>query len=97
MSTSVRQWDIGTWIEIDMGEDVSAATDRRIHYRRPDGETGTWPATLRTTDVIGYQTVDGDMAISGSWRLQGWVQFSNGSWTTVEAQLPVQPTIVRVE
>ena len=96
MSATVRQWDIGTWIEIDMGEDVSAAIERRMHYRKPTGETGTWVAVDRSADVIGYQTVDGDLDVSGAWRLQGWCEFPNGSWTSTEATLHVEPSIARV-
>ena len=96
MSTSVRQWDIGTWIEIDMDEDISAATDRKIHYRKPNAATGTWDASARTSDVIGYQTVDGDLDVPGTWHLQGWCEFSSGAWTTVEVQLPVARAIARV-
>ena len=96
MSTSVRQWDIGTWIEIDMAEDVSAAIDRRIIYQRPDGAIGEWAAVERGTDAIGYQTVDGSLPVRGAWRLQGWCEFGNGSWTTVEVELTVERAIARV-
>ena len=96
MSAEVRQWDIGTWIDIDMGEDVSGAVTRKLIYYKPNGETGTWVAVSRGTEVIGYQTVAGDLDIPGTWRIQGFATFATGSWTSTEALLEVNRAFERV-
>lgn len=68
--------DIGTKISLDIGEDISASTVRRIYYLRPnpDGREGYWEATLDTDNqTLYYITESGDLNVFGAWKLQGYV------------------------
>ena len=95
--TDVRQWDIGTWLEIDMGVDISASTERYITYVKSDGTTGQWTAVVRPTVTrIGYQTVAGDLNIDGAWQVQGWARTGSGSWTTRMGKLHVERVLVHI-
>jgi hypothetical protein len=93
----VRQWDIGTWIEVDLGEDVTASTSRFIAFVKPDGTSGKWPAVLRpNAQRIGYQTVAGDLNVEGKWLVQGWSRSGGGSWTTRLGYLDVERVLVQI-
>ena len=69
--------DYGTVIDLDVGEDVSAATTFRIYYTKPSGTTGYWTASLQGTNKLRYTTQNGDLNEDGVWSLQARV--SNGS------------------
>lgn len=95
--SDARQWDIGTWIEVDLGEDMSATTSRYIAYVKPDGTSGKWPAALRPEPTrIGYQTIAGDLNVEGSWLVQGWARSGGGAWTTRLGYLQVERVLVHI-
>jgi len=67
---------VGQKIILDVDVDISAATTRRIKYRRPDGTLSYWTATEETTTSISYTTVaatDIPKGSDGIWKLQAYV------------------------
>jgi hypothetical protein len=69
--------DIGTKLSLDIGENVSTATVKRIYYLKPDGKEGWWAATLETGNLIlSYTTKAGDLDVAGSWKLQAYVEMT---------------------
>lgn len=94
----VRQWDIGTHIQVDIEEPVSTSTARKIVFRKPSTAVVEKEATTGDTDTtIRYTTVAGDLDESGTWTVEGWVQFADGSWHTGSASLVVERVIQRTE
>lgn len=55
--------DVGKTIQLRTGVDQSASISIAIFYCKPNGATGTWPATVNGDDntIIEYTTVDGDI------------------------------------
>lgn len=94
----LRKHDIGTEICIDLEEDVTTAMERRILYRKPDGTTGEWEAQQdpNDTDIVYHVIEDGDIDMSGEWRLQAHLEFANGAWYSNYVWLVAEPIILRV-
>ena len=72
--------DIGKKIILTVGVDISAATTRRIIYRKPNGKTGYFTASQETTTSISYTTTAvTDIDEAGGWQFQAYVVTS--TWT----------------
>lgn len=78
--TKVYIGDTGTVITLDCGQNISAATDRSIEARKPDGTAVTWAAVASGTDSIAYTTLAGDLDADGVWKLQAHVTLASGEW-----------------
>jgi hypothetical protein len=84
----IRVGDVGTIIEIDMQEDVSAAvphsdtdvdSDLALEVRLPDATVVIWgPLVLEGTNFFRYTVVDGDFAQKGTYRAVP--KFGLGTW-----------------
>ena len=88
--------DIGTEINIDVGEDISAQTELAVLYEKPDGTTGQWTGTISGTEIVQYTTVEDDIDQAGTWRLQAYIKLSGGwsgystiAYMTVESPISV--------
>lgn len=62
--------DVGTEIILDCGVDVSSATEREIVVKKPNGAEVVWTAEPAGTTSIRYFLTEGDVDMSGNWRLQ---------------------------
>ena len=72
---------IGVQLTATVSQDVTSATCL-IKYKKPDGETGSFAATIVTaaTGVIRYTTDDADdLDQAGVWIFWGHVAFSGGN------------------
>lgn len=56
-------------LQFDTGVDLTAMATKQIRYRKPDGTTGTWAATLNGTTIMEYQVTDQFNQL-GVWELQ---------------------------
>jgi hypothetical protein len=65
--------DIGTDIRLDCGSDISTATETNIEVLKPDGSTETWTGTIVDDNFISHITVDGDLDMKGSYKVQAAV------------------------
>lgn len=81
--------DYNTVIDLDVGEDISAASTYRIYYEKPGGTTGFWAASLQGTSIVRYTTVNGDLDEAGVWSLQARVTTASGLWRGETAKLRV--------
>jgi hypothetical protein len=72
--------DEGTAIELDVGEDISAATTLQIKAQDPTGAVDTWTATLVGTSVLRYVASAGAFDPAGVWFLQARVVTPDGVW-----------------
>lgn len=87
--------DVGTLILIDVGTDVSTATDRKVKYLKPNGVRGEWDGVLSGTNFITYTTIAGDLDSIGEWRVQVKIVMPTGSWHGEIARFTVvQPIIL---
>lgn len=65
--------------------DISSATAITFIFEKPTGETFDRTGSFTTDGTDGqieYTLQDGDIAVSGSWRLQIKLEFTNGLWYT---------------
>jgi hypothetical protein len=83
--------DLGTLIQLDVGEDINTASTIEIKVKEPDGTEVTWSATESSGDsnVIEHTIVAEDIDQPGSYLLQAHIVL--GTWTGVgeTAQLQV--------
>ena len=62
-------------ILLDTGIDLSGAT-LKIKYRKPDGSSGEWTATIGdSTNIMKYETRESDLDVKGLWRIQAYAEF----------------------
>jgi len=61
-------------IILNVGVNIDASTTRQIKYRKPDGTSGYFAATLESSTSISYTTTStADLNIKGSWKLQAYI------------------------
>lgn len=53
--------DVGTIIEIDMGENIAAATGLVLEVQKPDSTLVEWTPTLYGTNYLRYTVITGDL------------------------------------
>lgn len=87
-SGEVHQGDIGTTFKVTIKDgdtivDISGATTKNIIFSKPDDTTLTVNGSFTTdgTDgVIQYNTVAGDLNITGLWKIQAYIVTGSGNW-----------------
>jgi len=86
-ANEIHRGDIGTAFVVTVKQgsnviDISGATTAQILFEKPDGSVLTKTASLTTDGTDGkmqYASQSGDLSVSGSWRLQGYLVLA--SWT----------------
>jgi hypothetical protein len=68
----VHVGDIGVLITFKTREDLSTATTHDLDYKKPDGTTGTWTATVSGSDLL-YTSIAGDFNQAGPYEVQAHV------------------------
>lgn len=89
--TKLYVGDTGTVIVLDCGQDISAATVRKINVRKPDGTEVIWDATAEGTDSIKYTTLSDTLNQFGVWKFQAQVTTAAGVWLGKTVQIRVHP------
>lgn len=56
------------------GKDLSAASNCRIDYTRPDGVTGFFSVQVEDGTRMVYVTSAADITIVGNWKFQGYAE-----------------------
>lgn len=56
-------------VKLDTKHDMSSATNPEIHWKKPDGTAGEWPATING-DFLEYNTTTSDIDVKGTWAFQ---------------------------
>jgi hypothetical protein len=75
------QDDVGTIIEVNVGEDVSLATTLELRIRKPNGAVENWTAAKDSLvdTQINYTVVAGDFDQAGEYRLNSYIVLP--TWT----------------
>lgn len=81
--------DTGTAIILDVGADISAATELGIEARRPDGTVVTWSAVASGATGVRFDTMADSLDIPGNWTLQAVVALPTGRWRGKPARFRV--------
>ena len=98
----VHRGDIGTIFRLSIvdtdGEvvDVSTATVKYIYFQKPTAVNVKKTAAFYTdgTDgIIQYTTIANDIAESGTWSVQGYVETTLGKFFTVKSTFQVYKTL----
>lgn len=82
-------------ININTGIDISGYSILCIKYRKPDGTTGAWTATIDPTDStrMYYDCDTEDIDIAGEWVIQASVEEGalqlNGRWVRFDVYGPL--------
>ena len=70
---------IGTVIYIEVGENISSATELIIRVKKPDGTLDNWTGSQEGLTKIKYTIESGDWDQAGVYYIQAYVKFS--SWS----------------
>lgn len=86
----IHEEDIGTVFEVTVKEndsivDISTATTKEFHFKKPSGEILTKPVDFVTNGTDGklkYTSIANDLDESGEWSLQVYLVLSSGTWSS---------------
>jgi hypothetical protein len=89
-TAEIHKGDIGTVIQLTLYEgsaivDLSTATSKKLHFRKPSGVVLTKDAIFVTNGTDGkvkYTTVSGDLDTVGTWKVQAVLDFPSGHWSS---------------
>jgi hypothetical protein len=81
-------------IRLNAGMDISAATTIEIHYKKPDGTTGEWTATLEGTNYAYYYTLADTLDMNGTWTIQLYVEVGSVKAHGKAASFVVYDTLI---
>jgi hypothetical protein len=60
-------------IELETNYDISAATEAKILYTKPDGTNGEFVGGVSSTTKVSYTVEAGDLDQAGTWIMQAYV------------------------
>jgi hypothetical protein len=63
--------DVGTEIEVEVGSDISTATETTLYVKKPSGKEVVWTATKGAAGVSGITTVH-YVVQTDDWNEAGW-------------------------
>lgn len=70
---------LGLTLRVDVGRDVTGATNLELEVLKPDGTEATFTATLVDLQYLEYTTIAGDLDQAGKYRIQSSMAFQG--WT----------------
>ena len=73
--------DIGTKIYVDCIVSIASATNSKLLVRKPDKTTEEWDATVHNSHTLVHTATYGDFDQEGEYRVNAYVELSDGSWT----------------
>ena len=95
MQESVYQGDVGLEILVDCQADITAAVSPALSVRTPSGAVRLWPATVavvgQTASWLRCVTGPGDLAETGTYRVQASLDLGDWSGSGRTAQFVVRP------
>lgn len=83
--------DIGTLIDVDLGEDITLATNISLSVKKPDGKVVTWSPSLQGTTALRYVLQAGDVDLAGIYFIQPKLTLGTWSGSATAIQLTVYP------
>lgn len=104
-ANEIHVGDVGTVFEVILKDDedvvdISQATVKQIHFRKPDASTLEKPGTFNddgTDGMMYYTSVEGDLNLAGKWQIQAYVVLPvstpAGTWSSDLGRFEVFPNI----
>lgn len=71
--------DVGTALIIDCGEDLSDITSGSIEIQKPNGQIVIYPAEVYNNNYLKYVIKEGDIDMTGDYKLQSVIV--SDSWS----------------
>ena len=98
MASEIHVGDIGTQLIMTVKDDgvvvdISSASTLNVIIKKPDGESYTKTGTLYTDGTDGkmyYTSVNGDFNAAGSYKIQGKVVLTGGTYYSSISTFKVQ-------
>ena len=75
-------------INLTSTDSLTGASDAKILFKKPDGNTGTWFATVTGNDIT-YNTASTDLDLPGQWVIQGQVTIGGNRLLTTQMTMTV--------
>lgn len=79
-------------LRLKTGVDLNAGTNQVILYKKPDGTTGSWPATVDETDLL-YNVQNGNIDQAGTWEFQGRIELGGRKAFSEKVRLDFHPNL----
>ena len=79
MSNKIYVGDVGTTILVDMGEDISSATNLALEVKKPDGSIVEWVPTVSDKNFLKYIIKAGDLTLEGTYTINP--KLTLGDWS----------------
>lgn len=77
-------------ISIDLGINLSTATDVKILYKKPSGKYGSWGATTSGTKVL-YSATNGEIDEPGLWQFEARADVDGKKSSSISTQYVDKP------
>ena len=91
---ALHKGDIGAIIRLTSVTDLSSQTLLRIYYKKPNGDTGLFTATVNGTTNVQYTTTAvGDLDEVGDWEFQGYSVITGFTGRSTAVIIPVLEAI----
>jgi len=91
--------ETGTELILDTGILIGSATEQHINFKKPDGVTGSFAASLFSsfsaladltgTYLLKHSLDESDFDIPGEWKFQAYIGAIDGTWLGETAELTV--------
>ena len=89
--------EVGKVIVVNTNVNTSGSTVRHILYWKPNGTYGYWSAEIYGTTSIMYRTTSAtDLDISGIWKVQSYIEDSDGKFKGEIAHILVGAEIPQI-
>jgi hypothetical protein len=77
----IYEGDVGVRFLVSTGIDLTTTTVTQLKVTKGDLSTATWNASVNIDDntVMEYISVDGDLDVSGKYKLYAYVEFTTDS------------------
>jgi len=79
MANKTYVGNVGTVIDIDMGQDISGATTTDLYVKKPDGTEATWSGEIYGSNYIRYVIEEDDLNEAGRYYVQPYLVISDWS------------------
>ena len=89
--------EIGKVLVVNTNINTTSSSIRQIRYWKPDGTSGYWSAEIYGTTSIMYRTINSsDLDISGIWKVQSYIEDSDGKFKGEIAHILVGKDIPQI-
>jgi len=66
--------DVGTYLILNCGTNISTASLTQVKVQKPSGATPTWTGSIYSSNYVRHRITTGDLSIAGTYHVQSYVE-----------------------